>query len=340
MRRTIFLIASLVVSVFFLWVALRGVDFQQVLKSIQQAEVGWIIVSAIGITAGLWTRGIRWHGLLDFKPPLLKTCHITNLGFLLNLLPLRVGEVARSILIMREGVPVVTAATSVVLERLIDTLLVVIMIVFSIIRIPTVPPEIIKPTIVFGAAVVFAFAVMVFFARFPVVGHRVLAAVERVLPFLKRLGMDELFDQLLVGLKPLTHLRSAIFAIAWTLICWALSILTLYALVRALNITNIDGTPLDESTRILLTTLGLGLAALGNAVPVSVAGIGPFEATILLAGQTVGIPKESAISLGFLFHGVNIVGYAIWGIIGLLATGVSLGDVMNSGRKVDAPDSV
>ncbi len=339
MRRTIFLIASLVVSIFFLWVALRGVDFQQVLKSIQQAEVGWIIVSAIGITAGLWTRGIRWHGLLDFKPPLLKTCHITNLGFLLNLLPLRVGEVARSILIMREGVPVVTAATSVVLERLIDTLLVVIMIVFSIIRIPTVPPEIIKPTIVFGAAVVFAFAVMVFFARFPVVGHRVLTAVERVLPFLKRLGMDELFDQLLVGLKPLTHLRSAIFAIAWTLICWALSILTLYALVRALNITNIDGTPLDESTRILLTTLGLGLAALGNAVPVSVAGIGPFEATILLAGQTVGIPKESAISLGFLFHGVNIVGYAIWGIIGLLATGVSLGDVMNSGRKVDAPDS-
>ena len=114
MRRTIFLIASLVVSVFFLWVALRGVDFQQVMKSIQQAEVGWIIISFIGITGGLWLRGIRWHGLLDFKPPRLKTCHILNLGFMLNLLPFRIGEVARSILIMREGVPVVTAATSVV----------------------------------------------------------------------------------------------------------------------------------------------------------------------------------------------------------------------------------
>ena len=339
MRRTIFLIASLVVSGFFLWVALRGVDFQQVLNSIKQAEIGWIIVSFIGITAGLWTRGVRWHGLLDFKPPLLKTCHIVNLSFLLNLLPLRVGEVARSILIMREGVPVVTAATSVVLERLIDTLLVVLMIVFSVTRIPNVPPEIIKTAIVFGAAVIFAFAVMVVFARFPVVGHRVLAVVERLLPFLKRFGLDKLFDQLLVGLKPLTHLRSAIFAIAWTLICWAFSVLTFYALVRALNITNADGTALDESTRLLLTILGLGLAALGNAVPVSVAGIGPFEATILLAGQTVGIPKESAISLGFLFHGVNIIGYAVWGIVGLLATGVSLSDVMNSGRKTEAPES-
>src|SRR5215216_3313607 len=149
MRRTIFLIASVVVSVFFLWIALRGVDFQQVMQSIKQAEIGWIIVSFIGITAGLWTRGIRWQGLLDFKPPRLKTCHILNLGFLLNLLPLRIGEVARSILITREGVPVVTAATSVVLERLIDTLLVVITLVLSITRIPNTPPEIIKPTTVF-----------------------------------------------------------------------------------------------------------------------------------------------------------------------------------------------
>jgi uncharacterized protein (TIRG00374 family) len=340
MRRTIFLIASVVVSVFFLWIALRGVDFQQVMQSIKQADIGWIIISFIGITVGLWTRGIRWHGLLDFKPPRLKTCHILNLGFLLNLLPLRIGEVARSILIMREGVPVVTAATSVVLERLIDTLLVIIMLVFSITRIPSVPDEIIRPTIVFGVAVVFAFAVMVFFARFPNIGHRVLATVERVLPFLKRLGMDKLFDQLLVGLKPLTHLNSAIFAIVWTLISWAFSILTLYALIRALNITDANGSSLDEGSRLLLTILGLSLAALGNAIPVSVAGIGPFEATILLAGQTLGIPKESAISLGFLFHGVNILGYAVWGIVGLLATGVSLGDVMNTGRKVEAPESI
>jgi hypothetical protein len=45
MRRIIFLIASVVVSGFFLWVALRGVDFQQVMKSIQQAEISWILVS-------------------------------------------------------------------------------------------------------------------------------------------------------------------------------------------------------------------------------------------------------------------------------------------------------
>ncbi len=341
MRRAIFLIVSIVVSVFFLWVALRGVDINEVLKSIQQAEISWIIVSLLGITASLWLRGIRWHGLLDFKPPLLRTAHILNLGFLINLLPFRVGEVARSILITREGVPVVTAATSVVLERLIDTLLVVIVLVFSITRIPNVPPEVIQPTTIFGALVVVAFAVMVFFARFPKIGHQFLELVERFLPFLKRMGLNKLFDQLLVGLKPLTHVRSALFAIAWTLISWGASFITFYALVRALNIPDANGAPLDENSRFLLTLLGLALAALGNAVPISVAGFGPFEASIIIAGQTIGIPNESGVSLGFLFHGINIVGYAIWGIIGLLALGVSLGDVMKTAvKKPESPESV
>lgn len=341
MRRTVFLIASVAVSAFFLYVALRGVDFNEVLKSIQQADMGWIIVSLIGITAGLWLRGIRWHGMLDFKPPLLRTAHILNLGFLLNLLPFRIGEVARSILITREGVPVVTAATSVVLERLIDTLLVVILLVFSITRIPNTPDEVIQPTTTFGILVVIAFAVMVFFARFPKIGHQVLELVERFLPFLKRLGLNKLFDQLLVGLKPLTHVRSALHAIVWTLISWTSSFITLYALVRALNIPAANGSPLDENSRILLTLLGLALASLGNAVPISVAGFGPFEAMIIIAGETIGIPKESAVSLGFLFHGINIIGYAAWGIVGLLALGVSLGDVMKTAeRKTEAVEGV
>ncbi len=340
MRRTIFLIASVAVSAFFLWIALRGVDFQEVLKSIQQAEFGWIVISLVGISFGLWLRGVRWQGLLDFKPSLIRTSHILNLGFMLNLLPFRVGEVARSLMIAREGVAVVTAATSVVLERLIDTLIVVIMLVFSITRIPNTPPEIIQSTTVFGVVVVVGFTVMVFFARFPNIGHSVLAFVERIFPFLKRLGLDRLFEQLLIGLKPLTHVKSALHAIIWTIISWTASFVTLYALVRALNIPNGDASPLDENARILLTLLSLAFASLGNAIPLSVAGFGPFEATIIIAGQTMGIPKESAVSLGFLFHGINIVGYAVWGIVGLLALGVSLGDVMNNERKDESLERI
>jgi hypothetical protein len=54
---------------------------------------------------------------------------------------------------------------------------------------------------------------------------------------------------------------------------------------------------------------------------------------ILAAGQAVGAPDPQSTSLGFLFHGINIVGYATWGIVGLLALGVSLGEVMGQADK-------
>jgi uncharacterized protein (TIRG00374 family) len=287
----------------------------------------------------MWARGVRWHGLLDFRAPFLRTAHTLNLGFMLNLLPLRAGEVARTLLINRAGVPVMTAATSVIFERLVDTLLVVLMLVISIGRVPNAPPEITGPTNFFGVAVVAAFAVLIFFARFPNIAHRVIGIVESLLPITKKIGLAKLVDHVLDGLKPLTHWRSAVHAIVWTLISWAISFFTLYSLIRALNITYANGLPLDEGTRILFTTLGLALTSLSIAIPVSVAGLGPFQLAILAAGNSVGALEAQSVSLGFLFHGINILGYAVWGTIGMLTLGVSLGDVMSGGRQAQAPES-
>ncbi len=337
MRRIGFIIASILVSGIFLWFALQGVKFEEVIASISQANPGWIIISFILLSFGMWTRGYRWYGLLDFKVPYWRTANILNFGFMLNVIPLRVGEVARSLLVMREGVPVVTAATSVVVERLLDTLLVVIMIVVVVSNTPDVPAEITRSITLFGAAVVVAFGVLVFFSRSPQIGRKVLEWVERPLPILKKLGLNKLFDNLLDGLKPLTHWRSAIHAVGWTLISWTLSYFTLFALIASLSLTDANGIPLTLYEQLLLTGLGLGLTSLSIAVPVTVGGIGPFQAAILLAGQVIGgVPQAQGLALGFLFQGINIAGYMIWGVVGLLVLGVSLSDVLNADKAKPA----
>lgn len=320
MRRTLFLIASVLVSAFFLWLALRNVPLNDIVQSITRADMGWVAVSLVAISAGMWTRGYRWYGLLDFKIPFRKAAHILNIGFFLNLLPLRAGEVVRALLATQSGVPVMTAATSVVVERMLDTLLVVVALVIAIPRLPNVPEGITTPTNLFGVAVVTAFLILIFFSRFPAIGHRVLAFVERWLPFLKRLGLNRLFDHVLDGLKPLTHWRSALHAVTWTLISWAISLFTLYSLVRALNF---------EVDPLLLAVTGLALTSFSIAIPVSVAALGPFQAAVLVAGQAMGAPDAQSLSLGFLFHGVNILGYVVWGVVGLLTLGLSLSDVLN-----------
>jgi hypothetical protein len=88
----------------------------------------------------------------------------------------------------------------------------------------------------------------------------------------------------------------------------------------------------------LSTLLGVTLASFSIAVPITVAGIGPFEWSVLVAGEAVGMNPVTAATLGFLAHGIAVFAYAIFGTIGLITLGVSLGDVLAQ-KPSAAPES-
>jgi hypothetical protein len=85
----------------------------------------------------------------------------------------------------------------------------------------------------------------------------------------------------------------------------------------------------------LLSALSVSMAALGVAIPVTVAGIGPFQGAVRLGGEILGMNAVLAATLGIVFHGVTLLGYAVFGVIGLLGLGMSLGDLM---KRADVED--
>jgi uncharacterized protein (TIRG00374 family) len=320
MRRWLILLASLIVSAVFLWLALRDVPFTEVIEGIRQAHFGWVLLSLLGVLGSLASRAVRWRGLLDSRVSLIQAFHILNVTMLLNQLPLRAGEVARSLLATRSGVPIVTAATSIVVERLLDVVAVVLMLAIALSRLPTAPAVVAQAAALFGAAAVIAFLVLIAFARYPQVAHRLLTGVENRVPALKRLNGRRRMDEVLDGLRPLTRAGRAAHAIGWSGIGWAFSLFTFYALERALAIEQVD--------LMLGMLLGVALASFSIAIPVSVASIGPFEGAVRVAGDAVRMSPVAATTLGFLFHGISVLGYAVLGALGLIALGVSLGDVL------------
>jgi uncharacterized membrane protein YbhN (UPF0104 family) len=326
MRRMLFLAASVAVSALFLWLALRDVPLEDIAERFRQADILWVLASLGFVTGGLWTRAIRWRGLLDGRVPTAQAFHMLNIAMLLNQLPFRAGEVARSVLAARAGVPFFTAATSILVERLLDTLLVVIWLAAALTQLPDVPPEMANAAALFGAAGVAALALLVVFARRPQLARDLLALFQRLLPFIKRLPLDRLVENVLEGIKPLAHWRSAAHAIGWTVISWTLSLGTFYCLGIALG---------ADTQLFLVTVLSVTLASFAIAIPISLAAIGPFEGAVRLAGDAVGLQVSLSVSLGFLFHGVNILGYAMLGTIGLVAMGVSLGEIMQSSQSRD-----
>ncbi len=325
MRRTIVLIASVIVSGVFLWLALRDVPLSDVLDTIRQANVLWLLVALAMLALGQWARALRWRGLVEFRIPRVQAFYLLNITMLLNQMPLRAGEVARSLLATRSGVPVMTAATSIVVERMLDTLLVVLLLAAALTQLPDAPASATQAATLFGAATAAAFVVLIFFARFPSVPRAALAFAERLLPFLRRLRLGRLLDHVLDGLRPLTNWRSALHAVFWTLVSWGFSSMTFVCYMLALNV---------QENLLLMVVLSMTLASFSIAIPVSVAAIGPYEGAVRVAGDAVAMAPTLSTALGFLIHGVNILGYAILGVISLIVTGVSLGDML---REAQAP---
>jgi uncharacterized protein (TIRG00374 family) len=324
MRRTVFLIASILVSALFLWLALRDVPMDEILARLGEANPFWLLVALVCATIGLWTRGLRWRVLLNNRVTPVASFNMLCIAMLLNQLPLRAGEVARSALATRSGVPFFTAATSVLVERLLDTLLVVILLAAALTQVPDAEPAITQAAALFGVAGVIAVGVLLIFARRPDWARGLLAYFECLLPLLKRLPLRSLLENILDGIQPLASPRRAAEAIMLSVVSWAFSLGTFYA--TALSLRIYESLP-------LMTLLSVSMASFAIALPVSVAAIGPFEGAVRLSGDAVGLSAALSLPLGLLFHGVTIASYAIWGAVGLVMMGVSLGDVLKSDRK-------
>ena len=123
-KTTIIILVSLVIAVFFMWIALRGIDFNRVKYSLERVNYFWILISVfLGILAYIF-RAVRWNLLLE---PMGYCISNNNafwtiaFGYMMNLTIPRSGEIARATVLYRvEKIPVEKSFATIVIERVID----------------------------------------------------------------------------------------------------------------------------------------------------------------------------------------------------------------------------
>ena len=103
---------------------LRKVDWGLVTGAWHAADVRWLLVAALIYPWRLAVVAVRWGELLRLYGPVPSfglRLRATSIGYLFNnLLPLRSGDVIRGGLAVHEGVSLRAAATSLVLEKMLD----------------------------------------------------------------------------------------------------------------------------------------------------------------------------------------------------------------------------
>ncbi len=325
------LILGVAVSVVALYYLLRR-DLSAVQDELAHARY-WTVLPTLALTLlGLWLRSLRWRVLLGYRIAPRHSFHILNVSYFINaVLPLRVGELARAVLAARTKppIPVLTSLSSVVVERLLDTLAVFALIGLTLLALP-VGLEIGLIGVLLGVGTVIGVIVLALFAARPAWAHRLLDGAARIVPVLRRPALHTWVDHALDGITPLASPRLALLAALWTALGWAASVAAGYVLLYAI---------FDQPTWTASMAM-IALASFAIAVPAVPGNLGPFEAAVVFGLASAGLVDEPtaapAVAFALLVHVVNVASYVALGLIGLWAEDISLGDLTRAAQGLRA----
>lgn len=119
--------AGVLLGILLLFLAFRGISWQETLEDLQSIQIGWIILSLFVALISHFLRALRWKMQLTasgYPTHLGNTYAAVLITYLVNLALPRAGELARcSALYKSDQVPLSTSFGTVLVERVIDLII-------------------------------------------------------------------------------------------------------------------------------------------------------------------------------------------------------------------------
>ncbi len=305
---------GIAISLAAIWILSRTVDVPRALDVLRTANPAWIGLMLATVFIDVAARGGRWRALLQpiKRLPYRRVLGYTYLGYLANnVLPARLGELVRSHALGEgEGISRPTVLGTVVVERIVDTIIVVGLAAVAVVMLQV--GGWMATAVTLGAGFV---GLLILGLVVATVSHRLPGAdrvttfaegYPRVLELARRLR-----DGLSVASRPGTLARALVFSTA----AWAASIATFVAGGQALGID------LTIAQGALLSS-GVALATI---VPSAPGYVGTFELTAVEIAKIFGADPNAAFAMALLVHAMILGVTSIGGVISAVRLGVGLG---------------
>jgi uncharacterized protein (TIRG00374 family) len=301
---------GIAISAFAIWVLLQAVDVRAAFEVLRSASPAWILVMVGTVLVDIGFRGARWRALLAPIAPLpyRRVLGYTYVGYLANnVLPARLGELYRSHALGEgEGISRPTVLGTVVVERVVDTVMVVAIAAVAVIVLNARGDM--SSAVLLGLAFV---ALLVIGLGLAIAAHR-LPGADRVAAIIAtRPRLLELARRLRDGLAVAGRPRTLAAAILCSAVAWSASATTFLAAGQAIGVQL-------SFTQAALLTCGVALA---TVIPSGPGYLGTFELTTVGIAGTFGVGRDDAFAMGLLVH---VIILAVTSIGGLIA-GVRLG---------------
>ncbi len=294
---------GVLISVAFIWLALRGLQLNEFWSVVQSADYWWLIPGVAVYFVAVWVRAWRWHYLL--RPiksiPTRKVFPVISIRYMgNNVYPARAGEVLGAVILKRkEGVSVSASLATIVVERIFDG---VVMLGFVFVNLPELAKLTadsgfvgnIQQVAVIGTAV-FLGALLIFLlaAMFPAVTVRIGQwFIDRILPERTRPQVTALMHRFLDGLASLRSPLNILMVFVTSIIIWLLETGKYWFVMHAFNF---------HVTFFALMLMN-GIVNLATTIPSAPGYIGTFDAPGIAVLTAYGVPQAVAAGYTLVLH--------------------------------------
>lgn len=318
------ILPGIIVSVVIIGVLAYFVDWNVLTEALKNCSLKLFLVLFLLQTVAFFCRGMAWRTILNGLPSKLNSFFTICEGYLLNLLPLRLGEIGRSVIMggLIKRSPFYVFST-VILERVFDLAVTCVMLIVTI---PMASGAEISSGLYYGlfALILVGLAVLSLMAKNQTNTMDILGKIfkkdSKIGGFI--LSKAEL---LLSGMEILTRPKQFLIWLMWILLTWVCWCLTVVIGIRSFfpQLPGWAG-PFTQ-----------GIGALGGAIPSAPAGIGVVEGAYVVALGFLGIDQSSALAFGLVMHAISIISPVIWGLIGFAVQGLKFSEVFSNLQNTD-----
>jgi uncharacterized protein (TIRG00374 family) len=327
------------VAVFFL---LQQVSLEQLGHALAGAQPLPVLLIVLVVLVSVVARAARWqvfflpHVQVPFTP-LLETLTISYMAS--TFLPLRAGELVRAVFLAgRASVAISRVVGTIVLEKLFDFLAIGVMLLVLLVMGFTsgtpLPAAVQVAAGFIGTVILVGFAFVVALAIFRTPTLNLLRIVDAHLPtaIARRVKITPIAAQFAEGTDSLRSPRLWVWLLLWTTVTWLMSLLSIWAGVKAVN---------AEPTLPMVLFVSI-LTSTGQAVPSSPGYVGVYHAAATLALTLFGLDPASAIAVAVITHACSYGCLVVAGLIALWTGGYTFGDVISgvSGSKTATSPTV
>jgi uncharacterized protein (TIRG00374 family) len=321
---------TILLAIVLLYFAFRGVDWGEMLRTVQQGRIEYLVLAFVMLNGSYFLRSLRWWVLLNAATaePLhpLTVFWGTCIGYLGNyFLPARAGEVIRSALMAQRGnINFMYVVATALTERIIDAALLVLFVITLLPTLMTTIPDWLVTAR--QAMLVVGFGGFIGLLLAPRLEWLALAILTRLpLPDTLKEKLKNLLEKFLLGVRAFQHpVRGGTFLLLTALI-WSLDVVIIIQVAQAFDISMSPAQGL-----FLLSALGLS-----SAIPSTPGYIGVYQFVTVSILTPFGVDQNRALVFILAFQAITYLLVLIFGLLGLWRLNTRLAPVALTERELE-----